>query len=57
MKNIAIALFAIAEELKGLGFRDSTGSHPRGFEAISIELKDGLSEIANAISDSSGGND
>lgn len=52
IKNVALALYAIANELRDLGFGNAAGSHPGGLEAVAIELKKGSQNIADAISQS-----
>lgn len=51
LKNIAIALYGIAKELRGLGFGDAVDVHPGGLESVSMSITDGLNSISASISD------
>ena len=55
LENIARALYGIAEELKNLGFGDTSfGEKIRmgAIEGLTMKIQDGLSEISEAIKDS-----
>lgn len=49
LKNIAIALFGIAKELRGLGFNNASNPHRGGMEAIAHEIKEGLSGLSEIL--------
>jgi hypothetical protein len=54
LENIARALYGIAEELKNLGFGDSSfGGEKRmgAIEGLAMKISDGLSEVSSAISE------
>jgi hypothetical protein len=54
LENIARALYGIAEELKNLGFGDTSfGGDIRtgAIEGLSMKINDGLTEISSAIRD------
>lgn len=48
-KNIAIALFGIANELRRLGFNDAVDVKMGAIEGLSVLIKEGLQEVATSI--------
>ena len=48
-KNIAIALFSIANELRKLGFNDAIDVKMGAIEGLSVMVKEGFEEVAHSI--------
>ncbi|MGD8777874.1 MAG: hypothetical protein PVH88_02815 [Ignavibacteria bacterium] len=48
-RNIAIALFGIANELRRLGFNDAVDVKMGAIEGLSVFIKEGFEEVARSI--------
>lgn len=56
-KNIALALYAIANELRILSFGNAVGIKQGALEGLAMSITDGFNELSSAISELSPASD